>query len=58
MTNILLADMVDVISTLLLSLVSFVGMALVYFLKEAFIKLENLEKTIVDLKIEIEKLKR
>lgn len=56
--NILLSDMVDIVTTLLLSLISFVGMALVYFLKSAFVKLEQLEKTIVDLKIEIEKLKR
>jgi hypothetical protein len=43
---------------ILLSLVSFVGITIVYFLKMSFQKLEVLQMQIQELKIEVEKLKK
>lgn len=48
----------DILTNILLSLVSFVGITIVYFLKMSFAKLEVLQMQIQDLKIEIEKLKK
>ena len=47
----------DIIVNILLSLISFVGITIVYFLKMSFAKLELLQIQIQELKIEIEKLK-
>jgi cell division protein FtsB len=47
----------EVITQLLLALISFVGITIIYFLKMSFAKLELLQIQIQDLKIEIEKLK-
>jgi hypothetical protein len=48
----------DLITQILLSLISFVGITIVYFLKMSFAKLEALQVQMIDLKIEIEKLKK
>lgn len=50
--------MQEVLTNILLSLVSFVGVTIIYFLKMSFAKLEVLQMQIQDLKIEIEKLKK
>lgn len=50
--------MTEILTNILLSLVSFVGITIVYFLKMSFAKLEILQMQIQDLKIEIEKLKK
>ncbi|MEY2670891.1 MAG: hypothetical protein RL259_1740 [Bacteroidota bacterium] len=50
--------MTEVLTNVLLSLVSFVGVTIVYFLKMSFAKLELLQVQIQELKIEIEKLKK
>lgn len=49
--------MTEIVTNILLSLVSFVGITIVYFLKMSFAKLEMLQLQIQELKIEIEKLK-
>jgi len=49
--------MESIITNTLLTLISFVGMTIVYFLKMSFAKLELLQEQIQDLKIEVEKLK-
>lgn len=48
----------DVVISILLSLISFIGMSIIYFLKLSFAKLELLSEEINLLKIEIEKLKK
>jgi hypothetical protein len=48
----------EFIISILLSLISFIGMSIVYFLKLSFAKLELLSADINLLKIEIEKLKK
>lgn len=48
----------EILTNILLSLVSFVGITIIYFLKMSFAKLEVLQMQIQDLKIEIEKLKK
>jgi cell division protein FtsB len=48
----------EALTNILLSLVSFVGVTIVYFLKMSFAKLELLQVQIQELKIEIEKLKK
>ncbi len=50
--------MTEIVTNILLSLVSFVGITIIYFLKMSFAKLEVLQMQIQDLKIEIEKLKK
>ena len=50
--------MTHILTNILLSLVSFVGITIVYFLKLSFAKLEVLQMQIQDLKIEVEKLKK
>lgn len=50
--------MTEILTNILLSLVSFVGITIIYFLKMSFAKLEVLQMQIQDLKIEIEKLKK
>ena len=50
--------MTEILTNILLSLVSFVGVTIIYFLKMSFAKLEVLQMQIQDLKIEIEKLKK
>jgi len=49
--------MQDVLTNILLSLLSFVGVTIVYFLKLSFAKLEIMQVQIQELKLEIEKLK-
>jgi hypothetical protein len=49
--------MTEVLTNLLLSLASFIGVTIIYFLKMSFAKLETLQMEIQQLKIEIEKLK-
>jgi len=46
------------ITQLLLSLLSFIGITIIYFLKMSFAKLEMMQIQITELKIEIEKLKK
>ena len=48
----------EFIISILLSLISFIGMSIVYFLKLSFAKLELLSTEINLLKIEVEKLKK
>jgi hypothetical protein len=48
----------EFIISILLSLISFIGMSIVYFLKMSFAKLELLSIEINQLKIEVEKLKK
>lgn len=43
---------------ILLSLLSFIGVTIIYFLKMSFAKLELMQIQITELKIEIEKLKK
>jgi hypothetical protein len=50
--------MFDVITTILLTLLSFIGTTIIYFLKLSFQKLELLSLEINTLKIELEKLKK
>jgi hypothetical protein len=50
--------MFDIIITVLLTLLSFIGTTIVYFLKLSFQKLELLSLEINTLKIELEKLKK
>jgi hypothetical protein len=47
----------EILISVLLSLVSFIGMTIIYFLKMSFAKLELLSADINLLKLEIEKLK-
>jgi hypothetical protein len=50
--------MVETITQILLTLLSFIGMTIIYFLKMSFAKLEVLQIQVTRLEIEIEKLKR
>jgi hypothetical protein len=50
--------MIDTITQILLTLLSFIGMTIIYFLKMSFAKLEILQLQITELKIDIEKLKK
>lgn len=50
--------MYDFIITVLLTLLSFIGTTIIYFLKLSFQKLELMSIEINKLKIEIEKLKK
>jgi hypothetical protein len=50
--------MFDIITTILLTLLSFIGTTIIYFLKLSFEKLELLSLEIHKLKIELEKLKK
>jgi hypothetical protein len=50
--------MFDIIITVLLTLLSFIGTTIIYFLKLSFQKLELLSLEINTLKIELEKLKK
>jgi hypothetical protein len=50
--------MFDLIITILLTLLSFIGTTIIYFLKLSFQKLEIMSIEINKLKIEIEKLKK
>lgn len=47
----------EILISCLLSLLSFIGMALVYFLRMGFTKLSHIEQNQTDMLIEIEKLK-
>jgi hypothetical protein len=51
-------NMFDLVITILLTLLSFIGTTIVYFLKLSFQKLELLSIEINQLKIDIEKLKK
>lgn len=48
----------EILISVLLSLISFIGMTIIYFLKLSFAKLELLSVEINSLKIELEKLKK
>lgn len=48
----------NVLISVLLSLISFIGMTIIYFLKLSFAKLETLSLEIAQLKLELEKLKK
>jgi hypothetical protein len=48
----------ELLISVLLSLISFIGMSIIYFLKLSFAKLEVLSLEINELKLEIEKLKK
>lgn len=47
----------DFFYTISISLVSFIGMAIIYFLKLLFTKVENIERVQQNLKIDVEILK-
>jgi hypothetical protein len=51
-------DLFQALISVLLALISFIGMSIIYFLKLSFAKLEVLSLEINDLKIELEKIKR
>jgi len=50
--------MIETVTQILLTLLSFIGMTIIYFLKMSFAKLEVLQLQITELKIEVEKLKK
>lgn len=52
------SNMFDFVITILLTLLSFIGTTIIYFLKLSFQKLEILSLEINTLKVEIEKLKK
>jgi hypothetical protein len=50
--------MFDIITTVLLTLLSFIGTTIIYFLKLSFEKLELMSLEINKLKVELERLKK
>jgi hypothetical protein len=50
--------MYEFITTILLTLLSFIGMTIIYFIKLSFTKLEVLQIEINALKLEIEKIRK
>lgn len=50
--------MQEALTQILLTLLSFIGVTIVYFLKMSFAKLEVLQVQVTRLEIEIEKLKK
>lgn len=50
--------MQEALTQILLTLLSFIGVTIVYFLKMSFAKLELLQVQVTRLEIEIEKLKK
>lgn len=50
--------MTEIVTQILLSLLSFIGVTIIYFLKLSFAKLETLQLQLNKLEIEIEKLKK
>lgn len=51
-------NMFDLVISILLTLISFIGTTIIYFLKLSFQKLELLSIEINQLKLDIEKLKK
>jgi hypothetical protein len=50
--------MYEALTQILLTLLSFIGITIIYFLKMSFAKLEILQVQVTRLEIEIEKLKK